>query len=70
MTPCPFCGNDDLGIGRGSTKDREDWLTYIYCGTCGARGPWIYTKDKNLWTCTELACEKTGWNNRTSEDAR
>jgi len=23
-SPCPFCGNDDLGIGRGSTEDRRD----------------------------------------------
>ena len=58
--PCPFCGNNvDLGIGR-STEDREGWPTYVYCGTCGAQGPWIYTRDKAVFTCTEIACEETG----------
>lgn len=67
--PCPFCGCEDFGIGRG-VEDREvvtvnqGYPTYVYCGTCGARGPWIYTRDKGIWTCTSLACEQTGWNKR------
>lgn len=60
---CPFCGGKDLGIGRG-TEDREGWPTYIYCGSCGAQGPWIYTKDEGIFICTDLAGEKTGWNKR------
>ena len=63
-SPCPFCGNVDLGIGRG-TEDREGYPTYVYCGSCGAQGPWIYTRgDKGA--CTALACEETGWNKRTN----
>lgn len=65
VEPCPFCGEkSDFGIGRG-TEDREGFLTYVYCAKCGAHGPWIYTRDKGIWTCTALACEKTGWNRRT-----
>lgn len=66
LEPCPFCGNDDLGIGR-STEDREGYPTYVYCETCGAQGPWIYTRDKAVFTCTMIACEMTGWNRRTDE---
>jgi predicted RNA-binding Zn-ribbon protein involved in translation (DUF1610 family) len=61
---CPFCGEtEDFGIGR-STEDREGFPTYVYCGACGARGPWIYTRDKAVFTSTAYACEKTGWNKR------
>lgn len=61
--PCPFCGGTDLGIGRG-TEDSEGYPTYVYCADCGARGPYIYTRSKGLWTCTPLACEETGWNDQ------
>ena len=61
--PCPFCGSNDLGIGRHN-EDREGFPTYIYCSDCGANGPWIYTRDKGCWTCTDLCAEKTGWNYR------
>jgi hypothetical protein len=61
---CPFCGNNnDLGVGRG-TEDREGYPTYVYCADCGAQGPWIYTRDKAVFTCTAVACEETGWNRR------
>lgn len=64
IKPCPFCGNEkDFGIGR-ATKDREGFPTYVYCENCGAQGPWIYTTDKAIFTCTDYACEKTGWNDR------
>jgi hypothetical protein len=64
MEPCPFCrNNSDLGIGRG-TEDREGYPTYVYCGECGAQGPWGYTRDKAIWTCMAVACEETGWNRR------
>ena len=63
IKPCPFCGSNELGIGRG-TEDNEGFPTYIYCVTCGANGPWIYTRDKLMWTSTAFCCEKTGWNNR------
>lgn len=63
--PCPFCGNDEeFGIGR-QTEDREGYPTYVYCAKCGAHGPWIYTRDEAIFTCIALACEKTGWNNRS-----
>jgi Lar family restriction alleviation protein len=64
IKPCPFCGSSDLGIGR-SKEDREGYPTYVYCATCGASGPRIYTRDKAVFTCTAFACEKTGWNERT-----
>lgn len=61
--PCPFCGSCDLGIGR-SNEDQEGFPTYVYCAKCGSQGPWIYTRDKGIWTCIALACQKTGWNGR------
>lgn len=67
IEPCPFCGNEkDFGIGR-STEDEEGFPTYLYCAECGAHGPWIYTRDKGIFTCTNLAAEKTGWNNRNQK---
>jgi len=60
---CPFCGNNELGIGRG-TEDREGFPVYVYCGECGAQGPWIYTRDENVLRRIEIACDKTGWNKR------
>ena len=32
MKKCPFCGSDDVGI-------RAVGVDYIYCNSCGARGP-------------------------------
>lgn len=58
---CPFCGGEDLEIGRG-TKDREGWPTYCYCLCCGAQGPWVYINDVADLTLTNLIAEKTGWN--------
>lgn len=58
---CPFCGGEDLEIGRG-TKDREGWPTYCYCLCCGAQGPWVYINDVADLTSTNLIAEKTGWN--------
>lgn len=61
---CPFCGaTDDFGIGRG-TEDSEGFPTYLYCASCGAQGPWIYTRDNLVFTCTAIAADKTGWNQR------
>jgi len=62
-SPCPFCGGSNLGIGRG-TEDREGYPTYVYCVDCGVNGPWIYTREKGLWTCLGRACDETGWNKR------
>lgn len=61
--PCPFCGSSDLGIERRG-EDFEGYPTSVYCDHCGARGPWIYTRTKAIWTCISLACEETGWNTR------
>lgn len=65
ISPCPFCGGKELGIGR-MTEDREGYPTYVYCSSCGAQGPWTYTRDKAVWTSTAYACLKTGWNKRTT----
>lgn len=64
IKPCPFCGETkDLGIGRG-TEDREGYLTYLYCGTCGAQGPWFYTREKAAFNTTSICAELSGWNKR------
>jgi len=68
LKPCPFCGEPkDLGIGR-KTEDREGYPTYVYCGACGSQGPWVYTRDKAIFTCTEYAAEKTGCNDRLESE--
>jgi hypothetical protein len=64
IKPCPFCGeDDDLGIGR-NTEDREGFPTWVYCGNCGAQGPWFYTRNKAHWTTTTMTAEDSGWNRR------
>lgn len=61
---CPFCGEkENLEIKR-STEDREGYPTCVYCEECGAQGPWLYTRDKSIFTCMNVACWKTGWNDR------
>jgi Lar family restriction alleviation protein len=60
---CPFCGGKDLGIVT-ETEDREGFPTSVYCATCGARGPWIYTTE--ILTSLERACQSTGWNMRAT----
>lgn len=65
---CPFCGEKkDFGIGRG-TEDREGYPTWVYCGKCGAQGPWVYirTEDTAYFTTTSLAAGRTGWNRRSA----
>lgn len=57
---CPFCGSNDLGVGRGS-EDREGFPTYIFCGECGMQGPWAYTRSTDI----ALICEITGWDKRS-----
>ncbi len=70
VKPCPFCGEEkDLGIGRSSENwDWEGKPTYIYCASCGAQGPWFYTRDAMYWTCTFACAEKSGWNNRAGKE--
>jgi len=59
--PCPFCGEEeDLNFGHG-TKDREGTPTWVYCGTCGAQGPWTYCSKEG--DRTFLVVER-GWNKR------
>jgi Lar family restriction alleviation protein len=38
MTPCPFCGSDDVGYGYSAHPDGRD-LTMIACSNCGGNGP-------------------------------
>ena len=63
IQPCPFCGCSDFGIGR-STEDRDGWPTFINCVTCGAQGPWVYTREAAAFTSTQFCAELTGWNTR------
>jgi hypothetical protein len=44
---CPHCGSHLLGIGWGSSKDRDgerDWCSVI-CRGCSARGPQCETEE-------------------------
>lgn len=42
LMPCPFCGSsNDLDMQYG-TNDREGKPMNVYCGACGACGPWSY----------------------------
>ncbi len=45
---CPFCGcSEELEYGYG-TDDREGKPSWIYCGSCGAQGPWVYTNSPEI----------------------
>jgi len=67
LKPCPFCGGHDLDIGRNN-EDREGIPAYIFCGACGADGPWMYIRDMELLTDITLLSEATGWNKRTTTE--
>lgn len=65
ITPCPFCGEEELlEIGTLST-DREGTPTYIRCMQCGMQGPWKYT-NVNDWTFDDIEyiAAITRWNKR------
>ncbi len=60
--PCPFCGETkDLEVGQG-TPDREGTPTWLYCGNCGANGPWAYCKNNDVSEPTKQ------WNVRTTDN--
>jgi len=61
ITPCPFCGNTNLEVGRG-TPDKEGTPVYIYCEKCGMQGPWVYSK--NIEIAVDHVIKITNWNNR------
>ena len=44
LKPCPFCNEQisDLEFQHG-TPDREGTPINVFCGFCGAAGPWSYT---------------------------
>lgn len=64
IKPCPFCGEtEDFEVGIG-TEDREGLPTYIYCGVCGAHGPWEYVDHSTPDTTIEFYAEATHWNER------
>lgn len=67
LRECPFCGSqNDFGIGR-TTEDREGFPVYVYCESCGAQGPWKYTREKLAFVNTMFCAELTGWNTRTPD---
>lgn len=55
--PCPFCGQSEFGIVRG-TPDREGTPTQIACFYCGALGPWTYEHNDDASAALDL------WNKR------
>ena len=70
IKPCPFCGETkDFGVMnkcRG-TEDPENYPTYLYCGNCGAQGPWFWTRNKEDYKTKEGCAELSGWNNRVEK---
>lgn len=63
---CPFCGGERLGI-HIVREDERGRKIQVCCEDCKARGPLILTREDALLTCTDLACEETGWNNRVGK---
>jgi hypothetical protein len=62
IRPCPFCGEPkDIDVGCG-TPDREGTPTWLYCGNCGANGPWAYCKNNDVGEPTKE------WNVRTTDN--
>lgn len=68
IKPCPFCGEtEDLEVGI-ENEDREGVPTYIYCGTCGAHGPWNYIEHLPSQPTIDFYAEATHWNDRKIND--
>lgn len=42
LTPCPFCGNDQVDVASEPLRDELPMVVFIVCPTCGARGPIAY----------------------------
>lgn len=43
MKPCPFCGNDNVGVVSSSTWDASVLRMAVHCQKCGGSGPAIFT---------------------------
>ena len=68
MKACPFCGEaEDLSFGK-STPDKEGVPAFVFCGACGAQGPWSYA-DKQVFnqddqTILQSVADLTAWDER------
>jgi Lar family restriction alleviation protein len=56
LKPCPFCGSDDIGIGKATTNFFEERF-FVVCDNCGASSK----KSKDVWRCVEA------WNRMAKE---
>ncbi|WP_426577629.1 Lar family restriction alleviation protein [Xenorhabdus stockiae] len=41
LKPCPFCGSDNLGSNHYFDSDDKNYIGWIDCYSCDARGPEI-----------------------------
>lgn len=65
LKPCPFCGNDFLGVYtvHGSAEDLFTWEGYVTCHNCNAKGKHFYTLGD--MTVEEVKLKAiAGWNER------
>lgn len=59
MTPCPFCGNTEIGVGYNDKElGRSKWRAVCY--NCGAHGPYENTSQEAM----------EAWNHRTERPAK
>ncbi len=65
--PCPFCGEDKMGVNHHSEK-MDDGLKpkrihTIVCNRCGAQGPWGATKRnaERIWNKRKPAGGGAEW---------
>jgi Lar family restriction alleviation protein len=69
LKPCPFCGGEAVQ-GRSFGFDSHGHLDeyYIYCFTCGAKGP-AYDKENDILRLTERTVRKAAdaWNRRAND---
>lgn len=65
--PCPFCGEDKMGVNHHKEKPDDGlkprYIHTICCNRCGAQGPWESTKRRamRIWNKRQPAGEGAKW---------
>ncbi len=64
IAPCPFCKSHRIGIIEKPRQKMgtNNKITFCYCYTCGAKGPWGFSDDGTYEVVVQKCIER--WNGR------